>query len=428
MTTMGRTASHKPYRRPDRDGWWASIPRPGHKRRSRVMVATDAQGYETAVVNRQRLLDRQRMITDGLVTEHQAKAADARVLPLLDQLGIMLASPGLQRRTAKYRDELRGYVEMFCRDRNAKTYADLTPRAVRAWLSSRSEEVSAATHNHALARLRTFARWSINDGKLTDDPTAGIRRMNEDDDLRQPPRAMTHEELAALLKVAPPMRRLRYLFGARAGLRQTEVSKLTWAALDLDAGYLILKAKGTKSKRSAEIPLASEIIDLARQVRLADAMNETRVFAGVTLCRLTWLRDLERAGLITVNSPRALLERRRKAGGRTHYKPTVADPGVELIGYRDDRGCVLSIGSLRKTFGTHLAATEKNVSLVAALMRHTDPKLTLKLYTDPRLLDMRAAVDRISGGRMVAVSVQQNATPGNTLQHEQPRKKRQSAT
>ena len=53
--------------------------------------------------------------------------------------------------------------------------------------------------------------------------------------------------------------------------------------------------------------------------------------------------------------------------------------------------------ALRKTFGTHLATVEPNLSTVAKLMRHTNPALTLKLYEDARLMDLRGAVDKLGG-------------------------------
>jgi hypothetical protein len=44
-----------------------------------------------------------------------------------------------------------------------------------------------------------------------------------------------------------------------------------------------------------------------------------------------------------------------------------------MDGYRDDRGRVLSLQCLRKTYGTHLAMVEPNVANVAKLMRHEKP-------------------------------------------------------
>ena len=54
--------------------------------------------------------------------------------------------------------------------------------------------------------------------------------------------------------------------------------------------------------------------------------------------------------------------------------------------------------SLRKTFCTHLAMNEVDVRVATKLMRHTDPRLTQNIYTDPALLDMKAAVEKLDSG------------------------------
>ena len=49
--------------------------------------------------------------------------------------------------------------------------------------------------------------------------------------------------------------------------------------------------------------------------------------------------------------------------------------------------------SLRKTFGTHLAMAGVDLRVAVKLMRHSDPRLTMNVYTDPMLLDMKGAVE-----------------------------------
>jgi integrase len=74
------------------------------------------------------------------------------------------------------------------------------------------------------------------------------------------------------------------------------------------------------------------------------------------------------------------------------------------LAYENENGQV-DRKSLRKTFGTHLALAGVNFQTAVRLMRHRDPGLTARLYTDPVLLDMQGAVAGLAklgqGGRKV---------------------------
>src|SRR5207302_3815908 len=59
----------------------------------------------------------------------------------------------------------------------------------------------------------------------------------------------------------------------------------------------------------------------------------------------------------------------------------------------DDRGRTLDIHALRTTFGTLLNKGGVAPRTAQAAMRHSDIRLTMETYTDPRLLDVRGALD-----------------------------------
>jgi len=62
---------------------------------------------------------------------------------------------------------------------------------------------------------------------------------------------------------------------------------------------------------------------------------------------------------------------------------------------RDDRGRTVDVHALRTTFGTWLSTTGTAPRTAQAAMRHSDMKLTMGVYTDPRLLDIRGAVEKL---------------------------------
>jgi hypothetical protein len=63
------------------------------------------------------------------------------------------------------------------------------------------------------------------------------------------------------------------------------------------------------------------------------------------------------------------------------------------IAKRDDRGRVIDVHAMRTTFGTLLSKGGVSLRTAQAAMRHSNPSLTANVYTDPRLLDVGAALD-----------------------------------
>jgi integrase len=246
---------------------------------------------------------------------------------------------------------------------------------------------------------------------LKDNPAVGIEAMNEGQDMRSPPRALTIKEWESLvIRLKNETRLLRYYLGARAGLRPREIGRLRWHHMDLEGGWLRLDAAVTKSKRADDLPMRDEIKKLAVSLKPADAKPSDKVFIK-SMSPRTWLRDLERAGIITIEGD---LYCKEKGSSYT------------LHGYRDDRGRVLSMRCLRKTFGTHMAMVEPNISTVAKLMRHTNPKMTLELYEDARIMDLRGSVEKL-GDSLVPVKGQKPSTSINTIQQHKDKKNRATA-
>ena len=71
------------------------------------------------------------------------------------------------------------------------------------------------------------------------------------------------------------------------------------------------------------------------------------------------------------------------------------DCKVAGIPKRDGRNRVVDIHALRHTFGTHLAAAGVAPRTAMEAMRHSQIDLTMKLYTDPALLDVAGAVNAL---------------------------------
>jgi len=59
---------------------------------------------------------------------------------------------------------------------------------------------------------------------------------------------------------------------------------------------------------------------------------------------------------------------------------------------KDERGQSLDIHCLRHTFGTWLSKAGVPLQIVQKAMRHSDPKLTMNVYTHLELVDVAGAL------------------------------------
>jgi hypothetical protein len=145
----------------------------------------------------------------------------------------------------------------------------------------------------------------------------------------------------------------------RTGLRRNELKCLRWSDLHLDdeTPHIRLRATTTKSRRADTVPLSVDVVEELRDLRPDSCDPKTPVFPKVPKMA-TFKSDLERAG----------------------------------IPYEDELGRRLDFHALRVTFGTMLATSGTALRTAMELMRHTDARLTTRIYTDPRLLDTAAAI------------------------------------
>ena len=79
--------------------------------------------------------------------------------------------------------------------------------------------------------------------------------------------------------------------------------------------------------------------------------------------------------------------------------PSVAklriDLGAAGIAEMDERGRVLDVHALRTTFGTMLSVAGVSPRAAMELMRHSDLKLTMRIYTDAAQLPLASDVQRL---------------------------------
>ncbi len=237
--------------------------------------------------------------------------------------------------------------------------ANVTPDSFVTWRSAQ-QGLSPRTLNHYLQELLTFLNWLERNGRITINPLRTVSKVDESGRQTRQRRALSDDELARLLAVAPEYRRLVYLTAARSGLRYQELRALEWRDIVFSGedSHIHARASTTKNKKAARLPLVKELEAALLAYKPEDAEPSDRVFRNGVPRAYTLVNDLKAAG----------------------------------IPHQDELGRYADFHSLRYTWGTFLQRNGVSSRVAMELMRHSDRKLTDKIYTDSSLLPLAEAV------------------------------------
>jgi integrase len=418
------------------------------------VVRVEATGCRDETAARQVLADLERraeLVRSNVMTAAEAAIGDHQSTPLVQHFDTFAEHHRAKGVTKIHREDTGRCLRRLATDCAFGTLADLRRESLERWLAQRTAEgMSARTRNAYRNALVSFCNWCVETSRLAVNPFDPVPKANEKADPRRQRRAMTEPELVELLAVArerpllealtvrkgprkgeryadvrPEVRaRLELLGRERAliyktlvltGLRKGELASLTVAHLRLDDAVpcLTLDAADEKNREGNDIPLRD---DLAADLRdwLADKLrrlqDKARRVGAPIPARLppdTQLFDVP-ARLVKIldrDLVAAGIARRVKVGGKW------------VIDKRDDRGRTLDVHALRHTFGTLLSKGGVAPRTAQAAMRHSDIKLTMNVYTDPALLDVRGALDSLpalplQGGQAEGEAVRATGTDG----------------
>lgn len=295
---------------------------------------------------------------------------------LTDLLGLFLADLKAKGRavntSAKYQSNLQqlfngcGWMEL--RSVNAQDFC--------AWRNR--SRLSPKTLNDMLATGQTFLNWLVRQRMETENPLKFIERVDTRL-VQRYRRALSRDEAARLLETAPRFRAVVYLLVLETGIRRNELNQVTVAdfVFDTPTAFVRLPASITKNKREAQMRLRPHVVAAVRSVLPDCAMPYEFVFKNRIPRMETVKRDLLKAGIPFVNQH-----------GR------------------------VDLHALRVTFCTTLLVGGASPRVVQELMRHSDIKLTMKVYTDPSQLPLAAALDLLPSYNLGNYGAQNGAQNG----------------
>jgi integrase/recombinase XerD len=311
----------------------------------------------------------------------EASAAPPRLTELmLEFLGYLELERGLSRNTLDaYRSDLEQYGE-YLRGRGLDPL-QITQAELAGFVSSLAEggdarrAVAPATLQRKIACLRSFYRHLRREQLIEHDPASDLRAPRARTRL---PEVLSRDDVARLLSqprgATPPALRDRALLETMyaCGLRASEAIGLELSDIDLEAGILRARGKGSKERL---VPIGSKAIGSLRtylekgRPRLVGIGEERRVFVNHRGA------GLSRQGLYKI------VQRHAATAGLAHR---------------------MSPHTLRHTFATHLLAGGCDLRSLQEMLGHADIATT-QIYTHlsaDRLRDVyfdahpRAQLDR----------------------------------
>ena len=236
-------------------------------------------------------------------------------------------------------------------------------------------KAAVRTKNHYLQGMVSFLNWLEKGDRIKSNPLKNVGKIDERGQKKRVRRAFTDEELRKLIKGSGP-RGIIYFTAARTGLRREELKQLTWGDVHLgdSVPHVVVRAETAKNKKQESVCLVPEIVDALKAYRPKDRSAGDLVFPnGVPQnCRL--IKDTKRNGIV----------------------------------YQDASGRFADFHSLRYTWATFLQRNGVAQRFAMKLMRHSDIKLTAKVYTDETQLPIYDSIKnlpRLSGYTQIRAQI-----------------------
>ena len=257
----------------------------------------------------------------------------------------------------KYVENTGLFIRKIARETGWKSVRDVCAGGFTAWRATKKQS-SPKTLNLYFGAVLSFLNWLVKSGKLPENPLAGVQSVREFKKVRER-RAITDEEASRLLAVAPPERRIIYLMALHSGLRRNEMELLEWQDVHLDGPcpFIKLRAATTKNRKGDTVVLHPELHAELTKLRGASALPCSRVVQMFSKLRL-FQKDLAAAG----------------------------------IPFKDARGLRFDLHAMRMTFNTRMANGNVPTRVAMHAMRHSEERLTTKVYTDSSRLPVAAHV------------------------------------
>ncbi len=221
---------------------------------------------------------------------------------------------------------------------------------------AKTVRISKATYNYYIRAIKQFTKWLVDTGKAYRDPLKSLKKINITKfDQNRPARTLSVDEVRTLIQttlrageyrgISGKERALIYLIANETGLRANEIRTLKASDFDFKSQTLSVRDNNAKNRKVATLPLKKSTTQMIKE-HLRYSLPTSLAFNVPAQPHLMIKSDLMKAG----------------------------------IPYKTDEGTAY-FHAQRHNFATALDTTAKSAKTAQSLMRHSDPRLTLNVYT-----------------------------------------------
>lgn len=276
--------------------------------------------------------------------------------------------------TPEYYEKIFSRIESVINECKIGFFSDVSASRIQKFLSDSIDagKMKRKTANHYISALKGFFAWLILEGRAFNNPIGHIVRFDTAKDDKRLRRALTAEQMRLLLVTTAKGRSYRGITGleraihyetaAMTGIRAAELRALRVRDFDFTANIVCLAGKHTKNRKDASIPLKPEFADRLKTF-----------FAGK-------LPDCPAFKTPASSHEVRVLRADLKAAG---------------IPEKDDSGRVFDFHSFRVFFASMLAAAGTNPKTAMELLRHSDIRLTMNVYSHAYRESLTTAVNTL---------------------------------
>lgn len=186
-----------------------------------------------------------------LVLEYKKRVGISRCSSTIEDLiGEYLHSLEARRLSKSYIEATRRRIEKFAYDHEGEKVGDITSEDIGKWLYRL--EVGDTTINHYRAALLQLFNFATKSNSISSNPVAVLEKIKTKSGEIG---ILTPKQAARLLIHSSPCIQAVVAIGLFAGLRRSEITKMTWEDIHFEKGFLEVKAKNSKSaaRRLVEI-------------------------------------------------------------------------------------------------------------------------------------------------------------------------------
>jgi integrase len=179
--------------------------------------------------------------TDAFIAQFSINRVSIPLAQLFDECEAAKRKAGL---SDNYCRRFRYLKTRFAAAFPGKLASEITRKDVSGWLTNGLDGLSPKSKNHQRIALMTAFKYAIDREYVRENPVIGTETFKL---VQHEIGILTPEQLTKLLSVADPRVLPALAINAFAGIRVAEVARLEWKDIDLDGGYITVRAVHAKS-------------------------------------------------------------------------------------------------------------------------------------------------------------------------------------